>query len=202
VSEPLAAVLAGGRGRRMGGAKATASLAGRPLIAWPVAAAQAAGLETVVVAKRGSELPSLSVPVWVEPDEPAHPLAGLVRALEAGRPVVAIGCDMPFVAPELLERLASLDGCAAPRVAGRLEPFPARYEPSALPVLRAALAREAPLREALAALEPRELDLRGLGDPALLVRSVNTPEELAAAAARLAPAPRGAAQRRPPPRSG
>jgi GTP:adenosylcobinamide-phosphate guanylyltransferase len=38
----LAAVLAGGRGRRMGGAaKPCAELGGRPLIAWPAAAAGA-----------------------------------------------------------------------------------------------------------------------------------------------------------------
>ena len=69
-------------------------------------------------------------------------------------------------------------------MAGRLEPFPGRYEPSALPALREALAREAPVREVLAALAPAELDeaeLGAFGDPARLVLGVNTPEELAAA---------------------
>jgi molybdopterin-guanine dinucleotide biosynthesis protein A len=179
VSAAFVAVLAGGRGRRMGGAKAAAVLGGRPLVAWPLAAAAAAGLEAVVVAKRATALPPLDVPVWLEPDEPAHPLTGLVRALESGRPVVAVGCDMPFVTGALLARLAAIDGAAAPRVEGRLEPFPARYEPAALPVLRAALAREAPLRAALAELAPVELELGAFGDPARLVRSVNTPDELA-----------------------
>jgi molybdenum cofactor guanylyltransferase len=100
----LAAVLAGGRGRRMGGdSKPGAELGGRPLIAWPVAAALAAGLETVIVAKRSTPLPAAGVPVWHEPDDPTHPLAGVVAALErAGRPVVAIPCDMPLLTPELL----------------------------------------------------------------------------------------------------
>jgi len=46
----LAAVLAGGRGRRMGGQKTLVEFAGGPLIARPVSVAVAAGLEVVVVA--------------------------------------------------------------------------------------------------------------------------------------------------------
>jgi molybdopterin-guanine dinucleotide biosynthesis protein A len=175
----------------MGRAKATAPFAGGPLIARPLAAAAAAGLEAVVVAKPNSELPELAVEVWEEPAWPAHPLAGLVAALEraGGRPVLALACDMPFVAPALLARLAGVDGNAAPRVAGRLEPFPGRYEAAALPVLRAALAREAPVRAALAELEPAELgevELAAFGDPVRLVAGVNTPAELARAERQLA----------------
>jgi molybdopterin-guanine dinucleotide biosynthesis protein A len=185
----------------MGATKAGVPLGGRPLAAWPLAAAAAAGLEAVVVAKPGTPLPELGVPVWMEPETPSHPLTGLVHALERadGRAVVAIACDMPFVAPALLAHLAAGreaagDGipapmAVAPRVAGRLEPFPARYEPGALPVLRAALEREAPVREALAALAPAELGEAGLaayGDPVALVSGINTPEELAAVERRLA----------------
>ncbi len=176
----LAVVLAGGRGRRLGGAKPTADLGGRPLVAWPLEAARAAGLDAVVVAKAATPLPELDVPVWLEPDEPSHPLAGLVFALErAGGPVVAVACDMPLVGAELLARLAAAEGIATAKVS---HPFPARYEPSALPVLRDALAREAPAREALAALAPAEL---GAAPDTLL--GVNTPAELAAAGARLGP---------------
>jgi molybdopterin-guanine dinucleotide biosynthesis protein A len=182
------AVLAGGRGRRLGGAKPTAELGGRPLVAWPLEAARAAGLEAVVVAKATTVLPELDVPVWIEPDEPSHPLTGLVLALErgAGRPIVAVACDMPHVTSRLLERLAAAHGAAAARAD---LPFPARYEPSALPVLRAALAREAPLREALAALAPAVL-----GAPADELHGVNTPGELAAAAARVSRVPPSAEQ--------
>jgi molybdenum cofactor guanylyltransferase len=175
----LVAVLAGGRSRRMGGPKAGLELGGRALVEWPLAAAREAGLEAVVVAKAATALPLLEVPVWTEPDEPSHPLTGLVCALEraGGRPVVAAACDMPFVGAGLLRRLAEAGGAAAARAD---HPFPGRYEASALPVLRAALVREAPVREALAALAPTEL---GAAEGALL--GVNTPEELAAAAARV-----------------
>jgi molybdopterin-guanine dinucleotide biosynthesis protein A len=188
----VVAVLAGGRSRRMGTAKATVALGGRPLVAWPLDAAARAGLEAVVVAKPGSELPELAVPVWLEPATPSHPLAGLVCAIEraGGRAVVAVACDMPFVAPALLARLAAIDAtAAAPRIGGRLEPFPGRYEAATLPVLRAALDRQAAVRQALAALAPAELgeaELRALGDPARMVASVNTPAELAAAERSLA----------------
>jgi molybdopterin-guanine dinucleotide biosynthesis protein A len=169
------AVLAGGRSRRMGGPKAVVALGGRALVEWPLAAAREAGLEAVVVAKAATELPRLELPVWLEPDEPSHPLTGLVFALErAARPVVAVAVDMPFVGAELLARLAAARGAVAARAD---HPFPARYEPSALPVLRDALAREAPVREALAALAPVEI-----GAPPEALRGVNTPEELAAAA--------------------
>jgi molybdopterin-guanine dinucleotide biosynthesis protein A len=173
----LVAVLAGGRGRRMGAPKALAELGGAPLIERPLAAAAAAGLEAVVVAKADTELPALDVPVWREPAEPVHPLLGVVTALErAGGPVVAVAYDMPFLPPELLARLAA--GPEAAVVAdGRLEPFPARYEPDALPRLRAAIERGEAVRAALAALDPITIEVAD----ARVLASVNTPEELAAA---------------------
>ena len=168
----IGAVLAGGRSRRMGASKAAVPLGGAPLIARPLAAAAAAGLYAVVVAKPATELPPLDVPVWREPAEPSHPLCGLVAALERG-PVVAIACDQPWVTAELLRELAAHEG---PVVAAAGEPFPGRYEPAQLPTLREALAREASLRATLELLAPASL-----GAPHALLASVNTREELAAA---------------------
>jgi molybdopterin-guanine dinucleotide biosynthesis protein A len=165
----IAAILAGGRSRRMGTPKAMVDFRGKPLIAWPIAAARAAGLEPVAVAK--AALP-LDIPTWIDEFETSHPLSGLVTALRHG-PVVAIACDQPFVTPELLAALAAHDGFAIPRG----EPFPGRYEPS--PILEAALREQASMRATLAKLQPTELDV----DPRL-VASLNTPAELAAAARR------------------
>jgi molybdenum cofactor guanylyltransferase len=166
----IAAVLAGGRGRRMGAPKPLVELDGAPLIAHPLAAAREAGLDAVVVAKADTPLPA-GVRVWHEPDEPYHPLLGIVTALEhAGEPIVVIGCDQPFVPAELLARLA--EGGAV-RAGGRIEPFPARYEPAWLPDLRAALEREAPLRETIEALGPATIEW-----DAAALRSINTPEDL------------------------
>jgi molybdopterin-guanine dinucleotide biosynthesis protein A len=172
----LVAVLAGGLGRRLGEPKPLADLGGEPLIAHPLRAAATAGLAAVVVAKAGTALPELDVPVWREPDAPIHPLLGVVTALErAGGPVVAVACDQPFLTPALLARLAAGPE-AAVTTGGQLEPFPARYEPAALPALLDALTREAPMRVTLAALEPVLIEV-----DAHEVASVNTPEQLAAA---------------------
>lgn len=183
--DAIGAVLAGGRGRRMGGAKALAELAGRPLIAYPLAAVEGAGLEPVVVAKPGTRLPRLGTRVIREPAQPTHPLCGILAVLGEGRPAVVLGCDMPFVPPDLLTWLAGLGvRVAVPRVGDRLEPFPARLEPGVAPALREALDRGAPLRETLAALRPRivgEAELRRFGDPARITQSVNDPASLAAA---------------------
>jgi molybdopterin-guanine dinucleotide biosynthesis protein A len=170
VDELVVAVLAGGRGSRLGGDKAMVELGGRPLIERPLAAARAAGLDAVVVAKRGTALPD--VPTWVEPDEPSHPLLGLITALEHG-PVVAVACDQPWLSPELLRALAEHDG---PAIAVEREPFPGRYEPLQLPVLRAALHEEASLRATLGRLQPAVLAWRREE-----VASVNTREDLDAA---------------------
>jgi molybdopterin-guanine dinucleotide biosynthesis protein A len=166
----------------MGRPKAMVPLGGRPLIAWPLAAARAAGLEAVVVAKPGSELPALDVPVWLEPATPGHPLTGLITALErARRPIVALACDMPFVSPALIERLAAASGVVAPRG----EAFPARYEPRSLPTLLEGLAREGSLRDVLAQLGAAVID----ADPGELV-GVNDPAALEAATRRAAALPR------------
>jgi molybdopterin-guanine dinucleotide biosynthesis protein A len=165
----------------MGAPKALVPLGGAPLIARPLAAARAAGLDAVVVAKPDSPLPPLDVPVWREPAEPVHPLCGLVFALErAGGPVVAVACDQPFVTAELLAALAAAGGVVICE-AGGLQPFPGRYEPSALEALRAGLAACDPLRATVAALAPRRVEV-----DARVVASVNDPEALAEAERRIA----------------
>ena len=179
----IAAILAGGASRRMGAPKAAVELGGRPLIAYPLAAAAAAGLEPVVVAKEATALPPLDVPVWTEPDEPRHPLTGVVAALErAGAPVVAVACDQPWVTGALLGHLAAAGpGAAAVRVGGRLEPLPALYDPAGLDSLRESLGACTSLRAALEALAPTVI---GDVDPDV-VAGVNSPDELERAAVRL-----------------
>jgi molybdopterin-guanine dinucleotide biosynthesis protein A len=189
--EPIVgAVLAGGASRRMGTPKATLELGGRPLLEYPLAAVQGAGLEPVVVAKPGSRLPPLAVPRWDEPAEPTHPLTGIVAALTAarGRPVLAVACDMPFVTAELLADLAARGGRAnvvLPEAAGRLHPLLARWHPALLPALRDALAHEAPLQDLAGELDAERVDegeLRRFGDPARLLFNVNDPDDLESAA--------------------
>jgi molybdenum cofactor guanylyltransferase len=184
-------VLAGGSGRRLGGAKAVTPLGGRPLLAYPVDALRAAGLDPVVVAKPATDLPDLDVPVVRDEDIVEHPAAGIVAALRAlHRPILVCACDMPLVSPDLARFIASVDApLVVPQVAGRIQPLFARYSPPLLLALESALASERSLIALVERLDPRivgEEELERFGDPARLLTNVNTPEELAAAERALA----------------
>ena len=180
-----AAILAGGRGSRLGGRKPLADLAGRPLISYPLSAAEAAGLDPFVIAKPQSPLPELDFEVVHEPERPSHPLAGALAALRAVKnPVVLLGCDMPFLTGELLAWLGDQEPPAVAVVDGRLQPLLGIYGQSAEPSFTEALAAEAPFREAVDRLGPRRLgddELRRFGHPARLAFSVDSPDDLALA---------------------
>ncbi|HKH13427.1 MAG TPA: molybdenum cofactor guanylyltransferase [Solirubrobacterales bacterium] len=192
---PIGAVLAGGRSGRMGAPKAGVELGGRPLVAYSVETLVAAGLEPVVVAKPQSEIPHVDCPIVLDADPLPHPAAGILAALRAGegRPAVVVACDMPFVPPALIAALAALDAHAAvPRVRGRMHPLLARYGPSVIPALEAAIEREAPLHEAVAALDPLVLgagELARFGEPERITFNVNDRDDLAAAERLVAVAP-------------
>lgn len=183
--EPLGVVLAGGRGRRLGGTKATAELHGRPLISYPLEAMGAALGEVVVLAKPDTPLPSLpGMTVWIEPGPRHHPLVGIVQALglAGDRAVLVCGVDLPLLTPALIRRLSVHDARGAPAVlaaaGGVIQPLLARYEPQALRVLPADPG-ERPLRELVRALAPALLEV---DDPEELF-NVNAPEDLLRAAA-------------------
>jgi molybdopterin-guanine dinucleotide biosynthesis protein A len=182
----IGVVLAGGSDRRLGrGSKAAAVLAGRPLVSYPVSALREACERIAIVCKRGTTVPELEgVERWDEPDEPRHPLTGIVHALETAQaPVLACAADMPFVTADACRTLLGAAGASpvvAATAAGILQPTFALYAPAALEALRAA-APDAPLTRTVEALDPSRVAL-----PPALVLSVNTQEDLAEAEALLA----------------
>jgi molybdopterin-guanine dinucleotide biosynthesis protein A len=178
-SRPLGVVLAGGAATRLGGSKANVELAGRPLISYPLAAFAAAGIDAVVVAKTATELPRLDVPVVTEPEEPHHPLLGLVAGLTHahGRPIVTVPCDTPFVTATLVSRLAEATGTAAVHDGERLHPLLARYLPTDLPGLERALAQSASATATAEKLNPAIVEVTPEE-----TFNVNTAEDLAYAA--------------------
>lgn len=137
------AVLVGGAASRMGGEKAGALLNGRPLVEYPLRALMARLRDVAVIAKAQTVLPGLpdGVTRVDEPDEPRHPAAGIVAALEAagGRPVLVLACDLPQADQETVDALLSEPAGGSLVVAaasqGRVQPLMARYEPGALPAL-------------------------------------------------------------------
>ena len=182
-------VLAGGSATRLPG-KLAAELGGRPLVAWPVAALASACERVAVVCKPQTELPELDAERWDEPADPAHPVAGLVHALErAGGPVLVCAADMPFVTRDALELLAAelRQGmkAAVAFADGRLQPLLGAYAPEALELLRSAPAGE-PLTRTVETALPLPVDL-----PAVVAFNVNTPEDLERARAQLGEPGRG-----------
>jgi molybdopterin-guanine dinucleotide biosynthesis protein A len=187
--DPIGVILAGGKGRRIGGEKAMVALRGRPLIQYPLDALKAALTDVAVIAKPDTELPALpGVTLWVEPALPSHPLAGIVEAIELarGRHVLVCAGDLPFVTPDLIERLAAFPSAGAPVVVtaleGRTQPLLACYAPAAAALLGGvAGVYRRPLRDTVAGIGARVM---GVEDPELLF-NVNTPEDLRRAAALL-----------------
>jgi molybdopterin-guanine dinucleotide biosynthesis protein A len=161
-------------------------LAGQPLISYPLEAVRTALGDVAVIAKADTELPSLpGVTVWVEPDDPRHPAAGLVHALALadGRPIVVCAVDLPFITPELIYRLATADLAKSPAVVAGcgkdVQPLLGLYGTRAIDSLRAGMSADVPVRELVASLQPRMLEV---GDPELLF-NINSPEDLLHAAA-------------------
>ncbi len=188
-SKPVGAILAGGRGLRIGGEKAIVELQGKPLICYPVEAVQQVLTRVAIMAKTGTRLPRLpGVAVWIEPESPRHPLTGIAQALAlaGGRPVLICAGDLPFVTPELIRRLVKADAGRAPAVVAcaqeRMQPLLGCYQPRALDLLADA-ARDGTGRvtDAVAALEPVLLEV---DDPDELF-DVDSPDDLLLASAML-----------------
>lgn len=182
----IGALLAGGGNDRLGrGPTPAALLGGRPLASYPVDALAGVCNLVAVVCKRSTRLPELpGTERWEEPDEPHHPLTGIVHALEtAGGPVLVCAADMPFVTADACRTLLTATGSTPAVVAtaaGVLQPTLGLYAPAALDALREA-PEGAPLTNAVESLNPSRVAL-----PPALLRSVDTLDELAEAEALIA----------------
>ena len=115
VSAPTVVILAAGEGTRMRSAtpKLLHSLCGRPLILWPVLAAQAAGAGRVVVVDNPRGALEGVLPAGVETVVQAQPrgTGDAVRAaaghIEPGEPVVILLGDVPLITREALKALVA-----------------------------------------------------------------------------------------------
>jgi molybdopterin-guanine dinucleotide biosynthesis protein A len=197
-AEVIGAVLAGGRGRRIGGDKPSLELGERTLICHAVSALSSAGFKVALVLRPGQPVPIVANTIAVVRDqvENAGPLGGLqalLRWLPAEWALVT-ACDQPFLEPRLLhgllnEREDDVDVICA-RSSDRLEPLPGLYHRSVLPAIDLALERGArSLVDLLASLRVREVprNLVERWDPSLAsFLNINTPDELERARALLA----------------
>lgn len=178
--KPLGAVLAGGKGSRLGGKKATAEVLGRPLLDWTVEALRRTVDDVVVIAKEATPLPPTDAPVWRSEPPDFHPRHGLVSALRGagGRPVVVVPVDMPLVPGALIETLLALvdDGALAaiPEGGGHIHPLCAAYHPLALGHLESA-DHDEPLKRTLDRIGAAVVSADYMGDRML---NINTPADL------------------------
>jgi molybdenum cofactor guanylyltransferase len=185
-----AVILAGGAGRRLGGAV-------KPLI--EVGGARILDRQLAVLAPRVREVvvsanAAAWSPVRVVPDGVADggPLAGIAAALAAAETpwILVVAGDMPWLAGAVIDRvLAGASGAPAvgaivPRVGGFPEPLLAAYHASAAPVLAAAVARgeKSPSRVlssgAVDVAWIEEAELRSLDPELRSVASVNEAADL------------------------
>ena len=191
-------LLAGGLGRRMGGGlKGMASLDGRPLLAHTAARAGPQVARLAINANApAEEFAELGLPVLPDPvagfvGPLAGVLAGMVWAREAGYGWVAsFPCDAPFFPGTLVRGLAAEAGGADIVTAtsgGRRHPVFALWAVGLADDLHHALAEEG-LRKvdrwtARHRMADVDFPVPPEGDPFF---NINTPEDLAAAEARLA----------------
>jgi molybdenum cofactor guanylyltransferase len=168
-------VLAGGRSSRMGRPKALLDWHGEPLVVHVArAVATATGGRVVVVAAPGHDLPP-GLDVVRDPVEGRGPLQGLAAGLAAVGTERAFVCatDQPHAHAVLPALLAAGD---ADVVAYAGQPLGAIYRTSLAAVAAARLSHDASLRGLLAAVDTIELP-----DPPPALRSLDTPEDYAAA---------------------
>jgi molybdenum cofactor guanylyltransferase len=148
----LGVVIAGGRSIRFGGEKATAGLAGKPLLMWAVERLARTCAAVAVNARPDTEAEALALAEGLQvlhdrPGDAAGPLAGVRVGLEwaqarGARAIAVSPCDVPLLPENLFARLiaAAGAGAAMAETSGGHQPLCAVWPVSALPELTAALA--------------------------------------------------------------
>jgi molybdopterin-guanine dinucleotide biosynthesis protein A len=187
-------ILAGGASRRFGRDKAAALLDGRPLLEWVATALAPACNRMVAVGPAGRAWPHAGVDLEIVDDlfPGEGPLGGMISAFRRighGHAFVS-ACDTPFLQPADVIAIAAClsEGVAAavPRARDALQPLAAAYDvTSCLPALESLFeAGERRVQALFSQVRVVEVDAEALSERAF--DSLDTPEALAEAAARIA----------------
>ena len=186
-----AAILAGGRARRLGGIDKSALVVGaRSILDRQLSLLRDLTPHILIVGADRSRVSATDVPVVADRIAGAGSLGGLYTALMEAptEQVLVIACDMPFLTAPFLMRLAARGvdvDVAVPRSAAGRHPLCASYARRAAAHLRARIeSGDLRVREALDGLDVRELgpdELAEFDQDGLLLLNVNTPDDYAKA---------------------
>lgn len=105
-------ILAGGKSTRFGADKASALLAGRPMLQWVAEALARTCSNLVIVRAVGQQLPPIEVPAPILAVDDRWEARGPLAGLASGLPLVtteycfATSCDAPLLQPDVVRYLA------------------------------------------------------------------------------------------------
>ncbi len=186
-----AAILAGGRARRLGGhPKPLLAVGGRRIIDRLLAAARAAVDHVFIVTNDPAGYESLGVPVVTDVRPGAGALGGIYTALlrSPARQTLVLAGDLPFVSPAFLRHLAARGrevDLAIARTRAGYEPLCASYSRACADPIRRLLDAGRFKAADVAGLEVRVLELGPAEleafDPDVVFFNVNTPDDYARA---------------------
>jgi molybdopterin-guanine dinucleotide biosynthesis protein A len=197
VRQISAAILAGGRARRFGGAdKASLVVGGARIIERQLATLSTITDEVRIVSNDPARYAALGVRVIPDRIAGAGPLGGVHAALvdAAYHGVIVLACDLPFVTAALLEALAIEFGtgdeidAVVPRSSRGLEPLCALYARRCAETVRRRIeAGNLEMRGLLTELRFKELRPEGVPpfDDGSVFLNVNTPHDYERARAKL-----------------
>lgn len=143
IADCTAIILAGGDSRRMGRDKAMLEFSGQPLIQAAIDTMQRLFAVTLLSVRQLR--PEIRLTQVLDFQNDGGPLTGLLSAMaKVTTPwVFAVGCDMPFVSPALIDQLAVRRAgyqAVVPVVQGRAQPLLAFYSREGRDMMRASLA--------------------------------------------------------------
>ena len=184
-----AAIMAGGKSKRMGQDKAWIELDGEPLIK-RVADVLALVADEVIVVANDPKYESLGLRVVRDRYPTGGALGGIATGVGAAAndTVLVAACDMPFLSADVWHLLLGHAGEAdviIPRIGGEYETLHALYTKACVPQMARAIAenrlRVISFFDQVRVLVVEEPELRAVDPTLRAFTNVNTPEELASA---------------------
>jgi len=184
--ECSAVILAGGKGSRMGKDKAFLPFRGESLIQRTLRLISPLFHEVTIVAKNREPFQFPGVRVLVDEFQEGGPMGGLYTGLSQARgPVFAVGCDMPFLNPELIlhmTRQLQNHDAVIPRLPDGIHPLHAVYSRSTMPVmldlLKTGRVKMSNLLDKVEVLYIGAVDIRAFDPELLCLSNINTSEDL------------------------